>query len=143
MAKRSPKIVSVRLVDNSDKVLLALREQTELGMKAVGEQAVTYAQKGCPVDTGLLRNSLAWATENGTSGGRAPSKKAPEEPSKPKGKPEAYCVYIGSNVEYAVYVEYRDKLKHTSGGAHFIKNAVTGHTDHYKKILKAALEAGS
>jgi phage gpG-like protein len=67
------------------------------------------------VDTGRLRNSISHeVVEND--------------------------VYIGTNVEYAPYVEYGE-YKHTTGKNHFLRDAATNHSEHYKKIMEAALKA--
>ena len=52
---------------------------------------------------------------------------------------EEKTVYIGTNVEYAPYVEYRDNARHQTGNAHFLRNSVTDNTEYYKGILDAAL----
>lgn len=110
--------------DLSSEVLEAAAKQIELGMKSIGEEAVGYAEDGCPVDTGRLRNSLTYATNTGSGGGD----------SAPQGSPEKNSVYIGTNVNYAEYNEYRHKSK-----KHFIKNAMTNHSSEYESTLKAAL----
>ena len=51
-----------------------------------------------------------------------------------------HSVYIGSNVEYAVDVEFNATKKHDTGKAHFLKDAATTHTDQYKEIMKLALK---
>ena len=134
-------IVSVEMKDNSREVLEALAIQIQVGMQEVGNQAERYAKANCPVDSGRLRNSITWATtgEQGpanTSGGEA----AQAKDYRKKAKPELGTVYIGTNVEYAPYVEYRS-LKHLTGRAHFLRDAATDHEEHYKEILRAALEA--
>ena len=48
-------------------------------------------------------------------------------------------MYIGSNVEYAIAVEYGDK-RHDTGKKHFLKDAATNHNDQYKEIMKLALK---
>lgn len=132
------KLVTTQLIDNSGIVLRAMHEQVEKAMKAIGAEAEDYAKKECPVDTGRLHNSIAWATSGGT-GNKDEAKKAGDD--KPKVKPENGTVYIGTNVEYAVYQEYGD-YKHTSGKKHFLRDAMAKHGDHYKKILEAALKSG-
>lgn len=132
------RIVSVRVVDHSDEVLRIMTEQAKLGLEAIGAEAATYAQKDCPVDTGLLHNSIAWAV-TGKSGGGNDGSAGVGEASKPLADPEIMSVYIGTNVDYAVYVEY-GKHHHTTGKNHFLRDAATKHSDRYKKILEAALK---
>lgn len=122
--------------DYSAEVLEALGEQVEIGLQAIGMEAEGYAKDETPVDSGRLRNSIAWATENAEGNADVPMQ---EGDSTPKGRPEPNSVHIGSNVEYAVYVEYGD-YAHKVGKKHFLRDAMTNHGDHYREILKAALE---
>ena len=131
-----PKI-DIRIDDHSKEVLAKLKSVVPLALKAVGVEAVTYAQKNCPVDTGALRNSIAWAVIDDTGG--HPQEGA-GEPSTPKAKPEWNSVYIGSNLEYAPVQEYGD-YAHKVGQKHFLRDAAANHSDHYKEILEAALKA--
>lgn len=123
--------ISVSVTDHTPEVLSALASQVEQGLKAIGAQAETYAKKECPVDTGRLRNSIAWATSTDNDG---------RDDSRPKATPEEKTVYIGTNVEYAVYVEYGDQ-NHKTGKKHFLKDAAANHGDHYKRIMKSALKS--
>lgn len=115
-----PKIMTCEVVSRADEVLAALRQQVALGLESIGQEAEGYAKDECPVDTGRLRNSISHEVQEDD-------------------------VYIGTNVEYAPYVEYRDKARdkarHTTGKAHFLRDAATTHTDHYKAIMEAALKA--
>ena len=57
------------------------------------------------------------------------------------------AVYIGTNVEYAPYVEYNEKARHDppefgGGKAHFLRDAAANHGDHYRSIMEAALKGG-
>lgn len=123
--------ISVTFTNNAPEVRKALADKVALGLKAIGAEAETYAKKECPVDTGRLRNSIAWATSTENDGG---------EDSQPKATPEEKTVYIGTNVEYGVYVEYGDQ-KHKTGKKHFLKDAATNHGAHYKQIMEAALKS--
>lgn len=108
---------NIRVINNSSVVLEAFNKQVEKGAKAIGMTAEKYAKRDCPVKTGRLRNSITYAILN--------------------------AIFIGTNVEYAKYVEYDDKAWHKSGKAHFLRDAATRHNDEYKKIMKAALSATS
>lgn len=110
------KIAALEITDKSREVLEAMKEQVILGLAAVGQEAEGYAKEGCPVDTGRLRNSINNAVDD-----------------------EAFEVYVGTNVEYAPDVEYEDK-PHKVGGAHFLRNSISDHTDHYKAIMEAILK---
>ena len=116
-------ITSVQLTDNSAEILAAMREQVIRGLESIGHEAEGYAKDDCPVDTGRLRNSIAH--------------KVIEDEN---------AVYIGTNVEYAPYVEFNEKARHDppefgGGKAHFLRDSVTTHGDHYKAIMEASLRA--
>lgn len=111
------KIASVQITSKSAEVLAAMREQVALGLEAIGQEAEGYAKDDCPVDTGRLRNSISHKVEE-----------------------QEEAVYIGTNVEYAPYVEYGE-YEHKTGKNHFLRDAATTHGDHYKAIMEAALKA--
>lgn len=96
-----------------------------LALDALGASAESHAKDFCPVDTGRLRNSITHAVEFDMSGGQK-------------------TVHIGSNVEYAAPVEFRElnykKDKNPKASAHFLRNAVSQHNDEYARIIAAALD---
>lgn len=131
--------VEVIIKDNTKDVLEALRHNIANGLNAIGLAAEGHAKDNCPVDTGRLRNSITYATSdysgvdeygddegNQFSGGSAHA-------SPPKNE-----VHIGSNVEYAAAVEFRDAT-HKTGKAHYLRDAITKNTKEYKAIMEAAL----
>ena len=67
--------------DNTDEVLAALEKAKSRGLESIGLTAEGHAKKETPVDTGRLRNSISHATDD-------------------------EAAYIGTNVEYAPYVEF-------------------------------------
>lgn len=68
-----------------------------------------------PVDTGRLRNSVTHLLKG-------------------------YDCFIGTNVEYALYVEEgTSRMK----GKHFLRKAATGHGDTYRAILEKHLRGGA
>ena len=96
--------------DNTDEVLKGLSDAVERALTRIGLSAEGYAKKECPVDTGNLRNSITHEVVQ--------SEKA---------------VYIGTNVEYAAYVELgttRTKAKP------YLKPAATEHSTVYKRIIE-------
>lgn len=119
----------VNFKDNSGKVRKEFADKVQLALKLIGEAAEGHAKADCPVDTGRLRNSITYATASEIGTGD----------SMPKGKPEEDTVYIGSNVEYAKYVEFLS-MEHKTGKAHFLRDAATTHNDEYKKIAEAILK---
>lgn len=122
--------------DNTDKVKDALKHQIQNGLTAIGMTAEGYAKRLTPVDTSRLRNSITFATST-THGTDHPSP-ATEDDYTTKGKPEENAVYIGTNVEYAPYIE---EGSGSYSGAHMLRIAATTHSDEYKKLLEDALKA--
>ena len=133
--------VEVIIKDNTKDVLEALQHNIANGLNAIGSAAEGHAKDNCPVDTGRLRNSITYATSdydgvdeyeddegNQFSGGSAHA-------NPPKNE-----VHIGSNVEYAAAVEFRDAT-HKTGKAHFLRDAITKHNKEYKALMEAALKA--
>ena len=112
-----PKIVSTEVFDYSPVFIEAMKEQVLLGLESIGQECEGYAKEDCPVDTGRLRNSIAHKVIDNEK-----------------------AVYIGTNVEYAPYVEYGD-YNHTTCKNHFLRDAATNHKEHYKQIMEAALKA--
>ena len=106
-------------VDNRDEILGELDEAIDRALEAVGMAASDYAAAKAPVDTGLLRNSITYALHGK---GAAIETYESNETSKRTGKTikkktgsysgtapdDENAVYVGTNVEYAAYVEYGD-----------------------------------
>ena len=135
--------------NNKDEILGSLDEAIERALEAMGMQAEAYAKAACSaVDTGLLRNSITYAL------GGKPAAKGSYTASNPKpGKPssgsysgsapaEKNTVFIGTNVEYAPYIEMGHSLPSGGhvAGIHFLEHAVLGHTAEYKELVEAALK---
>ena len=138
------KAVDVKLIDNSGEFKGAIEEALLRALERMGLAAEGYAKENLTslkaVDTGNLRNSITYSVD--------PSEK---------------CVYIGSNVEYAPYVElgtgkyadggrqdpwvYQDtegKWHHTHGqrAKPYLKPAVADHKQTYRNILEDELKNG-
>ena len=107
--------MDIKITDNSAEVQAAFNDKIALVLGAIGEIAEGYAKGDCPVDTGRLRNSITHRTE---------------------GKDE----YIGTNVEYAPYVELIDRYNHTNGKAHFLRDAATTHGEEFKTTAEIILK---
>ena len=99
--------MSYTFKDNTAEVLSALKMAKKRGLEAIGLSAEGYAKKETPVDTGRLRNSISHATDD-------------------------EAAYIGTNVEYAPYVELGARGR---DGKHMLKRAATEHTDEYKQLI--------
>lgn len=130
--------MKVDIQDNSKEVMERWTEAAIRALEKCGMVAEGYAKRMTPADTGNLRNSITHEVDT-----------------------EELAVYIGSNVEYAAYVElgtgqyteggrptpwvYRDeegRYHHTHGqqARPFLKPAVDGHLDTYRKIIEDELE---
>lgn len=123
-----------KLKSNRKEVLRGSEEAVERGLAAIGMRAVTYTHRpkergGTPVDTGRLRNSIAWATASQGGGGTdAPL----------GGGADDRTVIIGTNVEYGEFVEEGTSKRKP---AHMLRNALTDGSDEYARIMEAALKA--
>ena len=122
------------LKSNRKEVLRGSEEAVERGLAAIGMRAVTYTHRpkergGTPVDTGRLRNSIAWATASQGGGGTdAPL----------GGGADDRTVIIGTNVEYGEVVEEGTSKRKP---AHMLRNALADGSDEYVRIMEAALKA--
>ena len=104
--------MSYTYTDNTDEVLAALEKAKKRGLEVIGLTAEGYAKKDTPVDTGRLRNSISHATDDEAE-------------------------YIGTNVEYAPYVELGARGRR---GVHMLQRAATEHTDEYKRIMEDSMK---
>lgn len=106
--------VNVNIESNTEIFKNALPEQIAQALEAIGLTAEGYAKDLCPVETGRLRNSISHARDDDNA-------------------------YIGTNVEYAAYVELgTSRMKPKP----YLRPAATEHGDEYKEIVRAALEGG-
>lgn len=101
-----------KIKDNTEEVLSAMENAIERGLEAIGLTAERHAKKNTPVDTGRLRNSIGHAVED-------------------------KAVYIGSNVEYAPFVELGSRGR---DGKHMLQRAATEHTEEYKKLMEGSMK---
>lgn len=146
------KIISVEVRnDNTQEVIQAMKKQVMDALLAIGSTAEGYAKDDCPVGTpestgkagyigGRLRNSITYATKEYHSKGNDRGGASTQTgDTKLGGTPEDQTVYLGTNVEYAPYVELGSQ-KHLTGKNHFIRDALAKHGNEYKEILRASLD---
>ena len=98
--------------DNTAEVLSALERAKKRGLEAIGLTAEGHAKKETPVDTGRLRNSISHSTDD-------------------------EAAYIGTNVEYAPYVELGARGRK---GVHMLQRAASEHADEYKQIMEDSMK---
>lgn len=101
------------LTDNTDVIVEGIQAAISRGLEKIGLAAEGYAQLKCPVDTGNLRGSITHIVDD--------SEKA---------------VYIGTNVEYAPYVELGTRHQ---AAQPYLRPAAQDHASEYREILKAEL----
>lgn len=101
--------------DNTDEVKRALQSAMAKALEEIGLTAEGYAKKACPVDTGRLRNSITHAVVEGEK-----------------------AVYIGTNVEYAPYVELGTSRQEAQP---FLRPAAN-HPRIYRQIAERNLKNG-
>ena len=99
--------------DNSQRILTALEKGIKNGLEAIGLTAETYAKKATPVDTGRLRNSISHTVDG-------------------------EAAYIGTNVEYAPYVELGTSR---AKAHHMLQKAATEHSAEYKRLAEDAVQS--
>lgn len=130
-----------RTKDNTKEVLSAMEKAIERGLEAIGLTAEGHAKKNeTAIDTGLLRNSITYAVSGKSANTKAynsddGSKSGTYEGRAPEEKDKA--VYIGTNVEYAPYIELGAKGVQ---GLHFLQRAATEHSAEYKKLLEDSIK---
>ena len=132
--------MNVTFTDHSAEVKAEFEAACLRALEKCGLVAEGYAKKDCPVDTGNLRNSITHEV-----------------------KDDEKAAYIGSNTEYAAYVElgtgqyypggrqdpwvYQDAkgnwhLTHGQRARPYLKPAVADHASQYKGIIESELKNG-
>lgn len=103
--------------DNTAQVADGIDSAIGAALEEIGLLAENYAAKKCPVDTGNLRGSITYEVDAGDN-----------------------AVYIGTNVEYAPYVELGTSHQKAQP---FLRPAASEHSAQYRKVLKKALGGSS
>lgn len=103
--------------DNTDKVTEGIESAIAVALEKIGLLAENYAAKKCPVDTGNLRGSITREIDTSDN-----------------------AVYIGTNVEYAPYVELGTSRQKAQP---FLRPAASEHSAQYRQVLKKALGGSS
>lgn len=101
--------------DNAWRIAAAMDQALARALEEVGLVAEGYAKKACPVDTGRLYNSITHQV-----------------------RPSEKSVYIGTNVEYAPYVELG--TSRMVDPQPFLRPAAADHESTYKKIFESNLK---
>lgn len=136
--------INFEIKDNSPKVIAAFKNAIERGLWAIGAASEGHAKdkitQAPAVDTGRLRNSIAHSEDMSDN-----------------------SVYIGTNVEYGIWVEVgtgiyasdgqgrkdawaflgsdgKWHLTHGVKPVHYLQDAATNHPAEYENIMKNSLE---
>lgn len=137
-------VVEVKIEDHKAEIMAACKQQIYGWLEAIGEDAASTAANVLTmtgtIDTGTLKNSISSAVDE-----------------------QEQCVYIGTNVDYAIYHEFgtgkyaeggngrstpwafqdKDGVWHWTHGVpakHFLQHGATAHQAQYKQMLEAALK---
>lgn len=97
--------------NNTKQIQAAMNQSKAAALEEIGLAAERYAKAETPVDTGRLRNSITHAIEMNEN-----------------------AVYVGTNVEYAPYIEL-GTAKPEREGVHMLLHAATKHEDKYRSIM--------
>lgn len=103
--------------DNTGQAVDGIDSAIGVALEKIGLLAENYAAKKCPVDTGNLRASITYEVDTADN-----------------------AVYIGTNVEYAPYVELGTSHQKAQP---FLRPAASGHGAQYRQVLKNALGGSS
>ncbi len=132
--------MDVKFIDNSEEIKDNMKNVLLRALEKVGQKAEKYAKRLCPVDNGNLRNSITHRVDE-----------------------EEEVVYVGSNMEYAAYVElgtgkyypggrptpwaYQDEngnwhWTHGNKAQPFLKPAAEDYKPEYRQIIENELKNG-
>ncbi len=122
-------MAKVRIVENHiDDALNELENKKQRILEMLGLKAEKYVKALTPVGTpestgipgyigGTLRNSITHQVRLQDSE-----------------------VDIGTNVEYAPYVEFNEKANHPTGKAHFLRDGIQNNMGEFKKIIETEMK---
>lgn len=130
--------IKLDIEDHTKETLEELEEAITIALEECGLAAEGYAQRLCPVDTGLLRNSITHALDGSSvsidsyssNDGTVSGYYTGIMPEAPAGQ---HIMYVGTNVEYAPYVEFGTSRTRKQA---FIQPALTNNVQTYNDIIK-------
>lgn len=105
--------MAVTFINNCPKAMSGMQRAKARALEIIGGKAESYAKKRCPVDTGRLRNSITHQ------------------------RYDENTEVIGSNVEYAPYVELGTSRM---AARPYLRPAAENHTAEYKRIIKNEMQ---
>ena len=135
------KVEDNRIPEIEEETVKALgRAFTMIGLKWAG-----FASAKCRTDTGLLKNSITYAVDGQKVAKTAYKADKGDKAGKYSGrsinagKHENMGVTVGTNVEYAPYIEFGTSKMKQKGGYPFIRPSLENNIDYYKRILEDEL----
>lgn len=105
--------MAVIFISHAKEALEGISAAKRRALEIIGGKAESYAKKLCPVDTGRLRNSITHQQRDENT------------------------EVIGTNVEYAPYVELGT---HKMAAKPFLRPAAENHTAEYRRIIEREME---
>lgn len=106
--------MDVKIISHVDEVVKEVGGRCTIALDAVGQTAEADVKILVPVDTGRLRSSISHEAREGQ-------------------------VAVGTNVEYAKYVEFADNKTHKTGQAHFLRDGIQDNISKYEDIIRDIL----
>ena len=135
--------MSIEVISHVRQVENATENAMKRAARMIGGSVAGHAIERCPVDTGLLRNSITFAL-----GGEAPQKQVYYDDSKEqsgeydgvatKDEDNEITVYIGTNVQYAPYQELGAPNIHLNARP-FLRPAMEENVREIEQIIKQTL----
>ena len=131
------------ITDNSDRVKREAEKKIGQALKIIGMKAESYAKALCPVDTGLLRNSITFALDGEEPATTSYKDNKDEQEGlysgvAPEEQRNQRSVMVGSNVQYAPYQELGAPNINLPARP-FIRPAIENHMDEYKQVVEQTL----
>lgn len=136
-------MAEVKITSHEERCKREIDAKLKRALKIIGMQAESYAKMLCPVDTGLLRNSITYAIGGEmphnlqyTSNDRTQNGEY-TEPAPPDDE-TTLTLYIGTNVHYAPYQElgHYTVKENWVDPQPFLRPAIENHISEYQQILK-------
>lgn len=130
---------SITVVSNRINVETNERTAMKKAARMIGGSIEGHAKEYCPVDTGLLRNSITFALSGEQANSPVYYDNAMEtlgmyEGSAPK-EDNGVTVYVGTNVQYAPYQELGAPNINLNAKP-YLRPAFENHTEEYQQIIR-------
>lgn len=135
---------SVTVVSNRINVERNERSAMKKAARMIGGSVEGHAKELCPVDTGLLRNSITFAVGGEGARGSVYYDNAMETMGEyageaPKDSDGQVTVYVGTNVQYAPYQELGAPSINLPAKP-YLRPAFENNMDEFQQIIKLCFE---